>query len=87
MAAVEEKKHKHNIWCVHYNEQFCRWLWFWNFWQGALLLNKTNDSFMPLNFSMVSDFFYPNMGGVESHIYQLAQCLIQRGHKVNSDIV
>ena len=33
-------------------------------------------------FSMVSDFFYPNMGGVESHIYQLSQCLIERGHKV-----
>ncbi|XP_069762860.1 phosphatidylinositol N-acetylglucosaminyltransferase subunit A-like [Narcine bancroftii] len=31
---------------------------------------------------MVSDFFYPNMGGVESHIYQLSQCLIERGHKV-----
>nr|XP_058971022.1 phosphatidylinositol N-acetylglucosaminyltransferase subunit A-like [Pocillopora verrucosa] len=31
---------------------------------------------------MVSDFFYPNMGGVESHIYQLAQYLIKRGHKV-----
>ncbi|XP_072287434.1 phosphatidylinositol N-acetylglucosaminyltransferase subunit A isoform X2 [Pyxicephalus adspersus] len=31
---------------------------------------------------MVSDFFYPNMGGVESHIYQLSQCLIGRGHKV-----
>ena len=31
---------------------------------------------------MVSDFFYPNMGGVESHIYQLSQCIIQRGHKV-----
>eukprot|EP00741_Cyanophora_paradoxa_P007089 tig00001086_g6860.t1 len=30
----------------------------------------------------VSDFFYPNVGGVESHLYQLAQCLIQRGHKV-----
>ena len=34
------------------------------------------------NFSMVSDFFYPNMGGVESHIYQLSQCLLERGHKV-----
>ncbi|XP_021101017.1 phosphatidylinositol N-acetylglucosaminyltransferase subunit A isoform X2 [Heterocephalus glaber] len=34
------------------------------------------------NICMVSDFFYPNMGGVESHIYQLSQCLIQRGHKV-----
>ncbi|KAK3104858.1 hypothetical protein FSP39_011824 [Pinctada imbricata] len=31
---------------------------------------------------MVSDFFYPNMGGVESHIYQLSQCLLERGHKV-----
>ncbi|XP_053732614.1 phosphatidylinositol N-acetylglucosaminyltransferase subunit A isoform X1 [Synchiropus splendidus] len=31
---------------------------------------------------MVSDFFYPNMGGVESHIYQLSQCLIEKGHKV-----
>lgn len=33
-------------------------------------------------FSMVSDFFYPNQGGVESHIYHLSQCLINRGHKV-----
>jgi len=31
---------------------------------------------------MASDFFYPNQGGVESHIYQLAQCLIRKGHKV-----
>ena len=31
---------------------------------------------------MVSDFFFPNTGGVESHIFQLSQCLIQRGHKV-----
>ncbi|KAL0091227.1 hypothetical protein F4703DRAFT_1971168 [Phycomyces blakesleeanus] len=31
---------------------------------------------------MVSDFFYPNMGGVESHLYLLSQCLILRGHKV-----
>lgn len=29
---------------------------------------------------MVSDFFYPNTGGVELHIYQLSQCLIERGH-------
>nr|XP_023656668.1 phosphatidylinositol N-acetylglucosaminyltransferase subunit A [Paramormyrops kingsleyae]XP_023656669.1 phosphatidylinositol N-acetylglucosaminyltransferase subunit A [Paramormyrops kingsleyae] len=34
------------------------------------------------NVCMVSDFFYPNMGGVESHIYQLSQCLIKKGHKV-----
>ena len=31
---------------------------------------------------IVSDFFYPNMGGVESHIYQISQCLIARGHKL-----
>lgn len=32
--------------------------------------------------AMVSDFFYPNMGGVELHIYQLSSCLIKRGNKV-----
>lgn len=31
---------------------------------------------------MVSDFFFPNMGGVEEHIYNLSQCLLQKGHKV-----
>jgi phosphatidylinositol N-acetylglucosaminyltransferase subunit A len=31
---------------------------------------------------MVSDFFYPNMGGVEMHIWCLSQCLIGLGHKV-----
>lgn len=31
---------------------------------------------------MVSDFFYPNMGGVESHIFTLSQCLLDLGHKV-----
>ncbi|CAL9159219.1 unnamed protein product [Musa hybrid cultivar] len=31
---------------------------------------------------MVSDFFYPNFGGVESHIYYLSQCLLKLGHKV-----
>eukprot|EP00193_Tetraselmis_chui_P015616 CAMPEP_0177781224 /NCGR_PEP_ID=MMETSP0491_2-20121128/17717_1 /TAXON_ID=63592 /ORGANISM="Tetraselmis chuii, Strain PLY429" /LENGTH=435 /DNA_ID=CAMNT_0019301237 /DNA_START=51 /DNA_END=1359 /DNA_ORIENTATION=- len=31
---------------------------------------------------VVSDFFYPNCGGVENHIYQLSQCLMARGHKV-----
>ncbi|XP_078435846.1 UDP-Glycosyltransferase superfamily protein isoform X2 [Wolffia australiana] len=31
---------------------------------------------------MVSDFFYPNFGGVESHIYSLSQCLLYLGHKV-----
>jgi len=32
--------------------------------------------------AMVSDFFFPNVGGVESHIFQLSQCLMERGHSV-----
>ncbi|KAJ1816876.1 Phosphatidylinositol N-acetylglucosaminyltransferase GPI3 subunit [Coemansia sp. RSA 2598] len=35
-----------------------------------------------LSICMVSDFFYPAMGGVESHLYNNSQCLMQRGHKV-----
>lgn len=31
---------------------------------------------------LVSDFFLPNLGGVELHMYSLAQRLIARGHKV-----
>ncbi|CAN1253034.1 Phosphatidylinositol N-acetylglucosaminyltransferase subunit A [Linum perenne] len=31
---------------------------------------------------MVSDFFYPNFGGVENHVYYLSQCLLELGHKV-----
>jgi phosphatidylinositol N-acetylglucosaminyltransferase subunit A len=34
------------------------------------------------NIAMVSDYFYPQPGGVESHIYQLSTKLIDRGHKV-----
>lgn len=34
------------------------------------------------NICIVSDFFYPRLGGVELHQYQLAQGLIRRGHKV-----
>ncbi|CAG9835468.1 unnamed protein product [Diabrotica balteata] len=37
---------------------------------------------MPFRICMVSDFFFPNMGGVEEHIYNLSQCLLQKGHKV-----
>jgi phosphatidylinositol glycan class A protein len=36
----------------------------------------------PLNIALVSDFFYPNLGGVEMHIYSLAYCLMERGNKV-----
>nr|CAG4643170.1 EOG090X0515 [Ilyocryptus agilis] len=31
---------------------------------------------------MVSDFFYPGLGGVESHIFWLSQCLLKLGHKI-----
>lgn len=31
---------------------------------------------------MVTDFFYPSMGGVETHVWCLSQCLLQLGHKV-----
>lgn len=32
---------------------------------------------------MISDFFHPNVGGVENHIYMLSATLIRMGHKVN----
>ena len=32
--------------------------------------------------ALVSDFFYPGFGGVECHIYNVAMCLLRRGHKV-----
>ena len=35
-----------------------------------------------MKIALVSDFFYPRLGGVEMHIYSLAQCLIAQGHKV-----
>ncbi|GBE87393.1 Phosphatidylinositol N-acetylglucosaminyltransferase gpi3 subunit [Sparassis crispa] len=34
------------------------------------------------NIAMVCDFFHPNVGGVENHIYMLSANLIHRGHKV-----
>ncbi|GMR36312.1 hypothetical protein PMAYCL1PPCAC_06507 [Pristionchus mayeri] len=36
----------------------------------------------PMRIALVSDFFCPNAGGVETHIYFLAQCLLKFGHKV-----
>ncbi|KAJ3268702.1 hypothetical protein HDV01_002355 [Terramyces sp. JEL0728] len=35
-----------------------------------------------MNICFVSDFFYPNVGGVEAHMYNLSKQLIKRGHKV-----
>lgn len=34
--------------------------------------------------SLVSDYFYPKAGGVESHIYAVAQSLAKRNHRVRS---
>ncbi|KAH7040041.1 uncharacterized protein B0I36DRAFT_357400 [Microdochium trichocladiopsis] len=34
------------------------------------------------NIAMVCDFFFPQPGGIESHIYQLSSKLVDRGHKV-----
>ena len=33
---------------------------------------------------MACDFFYPNIGGIETHILQLSQRLLARGHKARS---
>ncbi|KAF8361492.1 piga-1 [Pristionchus pacificus] len=35
-----------------------------------------------MRIALVSDFFCPNAGGVETHIYFLAQCLLKSGHEV-----
>lgn len=32
---------------------------------------------------MVSDFFYPSIGGVEEHVYNLSQMLLSQGHKAS----
>ncbi|EGW34268.1 uncharacterized protein SPAPADRAFT_59688 [Spathaspora passalidarum NRRL Y-27907] len=37
---------------------------------------------MGYNIAMVSDFFYPQPGGVEFHVYHLSQKLIDMGHSV-----
>lgn len=34
------------------------------------------------NIALVSEFFFPRLGGVEMHIYHLARRLQDRGHKV-----
>ncbi|KAF9455875.1 glycosyltransferase family 4 protein [Collybia nuda] len=36
----------------------------------------------PISIAMISDFFHPNVGGVENHIYMLSAKLIHKGHKV-----
>jgi len=50
-----------------------------NMANAATSLKKTQRFY---NVAMFCDFFYPNMGGVENHLYQVASCLVLRGHKV-----
>ncbi|GAA5824277.1 hypothetical protein JCM11251_001595 [Rhodosporidiobolus azoricus] len=40
------------------------------------------ESRPPLNIALISDYFFPKVGGVESHIYSLAQSLAKRNHRV-----
>lgn len=43
------------------------------------------DTALPrLNVLMVCDYFFPNQGGVENHVYHVAQGLIRRGHNVRA---
>lgn len=35
-----------------------------------------------LNIAMVTDYYYPSTGGIETHIRYLSKTLIERGHKV-----
>ncbi len=41
-----------------------------------------HDGATHVHIAMVSDFFFPQPGGVESHIYQVSTKLVDRGHKV-----
>lgn len=36
----------------------------------------------PCDHSLISDYFFPKAGGVESHIYCVAQSLLKRNHRV-----
>jgi hypothetical protein len=37
--------------------------------------------------ALVSDFFFPRLGGVENHIWSLAHALLALGHKVREQCV
>jgi len=47
-----------------------------------ILFNIDSYYSIRMNIALISDFFYPRLGGVEQHIYSLAQCLLHQGHKV-----
>ncbi|WFD44786.1 phosphatidylinositol N-acetylglucosaminyltransferase [Malassezia psittaci] len=43
---------------------------------------KQDESHARYRIALISDFFFPNVGGVEGHMYMIGQHLLQRGHKV-----
>lgn len=45
-------------------------------------IRKLMESTTKYSICICTDFVAPKFGGVETHGYQLAQCLIERGHKV-----
>ena len=77
---------KHNIQCFLWKTNLSRLrnVAFWRFseWNSSQVEETDRIIIMKYKICLVSDFFYPNMGGVESHLYQLAQCLLEKGHKV-----
>ncbi|GAA5978271.1 hypothetical protein JCM11641_001155 [Rhodosporidiobolus odoratus] len=50
--------------------------------QGDAQQRPLSSSRSALNIALVSDYFYPKVGGVESHIYSLAQSLAKRNHRI-----
>jgi len=46
------------------------------------LLEAAEPKEWKMRICMVSDFFYPSIGGVEEHVYNLSQMLLSLGHKV-----
>jgi hypothetical protein len=53
-------------------------------YESLNLEQDSSSSLGPKQYSILicTDFAFPKFGGVETHGYQLAQCLIERGHKV-----
>ncbi|EMS57569.1 Phosphatidylinositol N-acetylglucosaminyltransferase subunit A [Triticum urartu] len=51
-------------------------------WPVSVFRNTMDGQSRKHRILMVSDFFFPNFGGVESHIYYLSQCLLKLRHKV-----
>ena len=45
-------------------------------------LSQLSSRKKKLSVCLVCDFFYPRLGGVEVHVYQLSVALIRRGCKV-----